>query len=64
MDAKLISVFLFLSFSEGSVLRFPEVTRDQMGAYLCIASNGIPPKRSKRFTLTVLCKFLFEYYCW
>ncbi|MPC76060.1 hypothetical protein E2C01_070461 [Portunus trituberculatus] len=28
-----------------------------MGAYLCIASNGVPPSVSKRITLDVECKY-------
>jgi len=29
-----------------------------MGAYLCIASNGIPPTVSKRVMLIVHCEYL------
>lgn len=28
-----------------------------MGAYLCIASNDVPPAVSKRITLNINCKF-------
>lgn len=28
-----------------------------MGAYLCIASNGVPPSISKRVELRVQCKY-------
>lgn len=28
-----------------------------MGAYLCIATNGVPPTVSKRITVDVECKF-------
>lgn len=31
-------------------------SRSSMGAYFCIASNGIPPSVSKRIQLVVLCK--------
>ncbi|XP_055682646.1 opioid-binding protein/cell adhesion molecule homolog isoform X1 [Lutzomyia longipalpis] len=37
----------------GSVLTIPRVNRLNMGAYLCIASNGIPPTISKRVMLIV-----------
>ncbi|XP_061936440.1 lachesin-like isoform X3 [Apis cerana] len=37
----------------GSVLQFHRVERRQMGAYLCIASNDVPPAVSKRVTLAV-----------
>lgn len=34
-------------------LVLPHVRRQHMGAYLCIASNGVPPSVSKRITLIV-----------
>ncbi|XP_017758540.1 PREDICTED: lachesin-like [Eufriesea mexicana] len=37
----------------GSQLQFHRVERRQMGAYLCIASNDVPPAVSKRVTLAV-----------
>jgi len=40
----------------GSLLHFYRVERRQMGAYLCIASNDVPPAVSKRVTLAVNCK--------
>ena len=41
-------------FGETLVMR--KVQRDQMGAYLCIASNDVPPAVSKRVILNVNCK--------
>ncbi|XP_046812141.1 lachesin, partial [Lucilia cuprina] len=38
---------------EGTNLILPRVKRQHMGAYLCIASNGVPPSVSKRITLIV-----------
>ncbi|XP_017482238.1 PREDICTED: lachesin, partial [Rhagoletis zephyria] len=38
---------------EGVNLVLPRVKRQHMGAYLCIASNGVPPSVSKRITLIV-----------
>ncbi|XP_073823360.1 LOW QUALITY PROTEIN: dpr-interacting protein eta [Musca autumnalis] len=38
---------------EGTNLIIPSVKRQHMGAYLCIASNGVPPSVSKRITLIV-----------
>ncbi|XP_076686426.1 neurotrimin isoform X2 [Andrena cerasifolii] len=38
---------------EGSVFNITKVNRLQMGAYLCIASNGVPPTVSKRIMLIV-----------
>ena len=34
-----------------------KVSRNQMGAYLCIASNDVPPAVSKRVILNVNCKY-------
>lgn len=41
---------------DGPVLPLQQVSRTHMGAYLCIASNGVPPSVSKRITLDVECK--------
>ncbi|XP_067625223.1 neurotrimin-like [Eurosta solidaginis] len=38
---------------EGANLTLWQVTRESMGAYLCIASNGIPPTVSKRIMIAV-----------
>nr|XP_033205060.1 neurotrimin-like [Bombus vancouverensis nearcticus] len=37
----------------GFIFNITKINRLQMGAYLCIASNGIPPTVSKRIMLTV-----------
>lgn len=42
---------------EGEMLSLTKVTRSEMGAYMCIASNGVPPSVSKRMKLQVHCKF-------
>lgn len=41
---------------EGQVLRFERVSRHDMGFYMCIASNGVPPSVSQRIFLPVSCK--------
>lgn len=41
----------------GSTLYFWKMDRRQMGAYLCIASNDVPPAVSKRIILSVNCKY-------
>lgn len=41
---------------EGTTLEMSKVNRFDMAAYLCIASNGVPPAVSKRIILTVECK--------
>ncbi|XP_071516419.1 lachesin-like isoform X2 [Panulirus ornatus] len=38
---------------EGETLHMKKVSRLQMGSYLCIASNGVPPSISKRTQLRV-----------
>jgi len=38
---------------EGEVLRLYRVSRQMMGAYMCIASNDVPPAVSKRVPLNV-----------
>jgi len=38
---------------QGEYLDLQDISREQMGAYLCIASNKIPPSVSKRITLVV-----------
>ncbi|KAH9517709.1 hypothetical protein DERF_008350 [Dermatophagoides farinae] len=38
---------------DGSQLNLTQVTREDMGAYLCIASNGVPPSISRRVLLHV-----------
>lgn len=41
----------------GDNLTLVKLDRKQMGAYLCIASNDVPPAVSKRITLNVNCKY-------
>ncbi|XP_023216477.1 lachesin-like [Centruroides sculpturatus] len=38
---------------EGEYLNISQVTREDMGAYLCIARNGVPPTVSKRILVQV-----------
>ncbi|KZC12837.1 Lachesin [Dufourea novaeangliae] len=37
----------------GEQLNLTKITRNEMGAYLCIATNGVPPTVSKRITVDV-----------
>lgn len=41
----------------GERLELIRVDRRQMGAYLCIARNEVPPAVSKRVNLKVNCKY-------
>ncbi|KAF0765250.1 neurotrimin, partial [Aphis craccivora] len=50
----LLTVFkLHIHNVEGPVLNLTRISRSHMGAYLCIASNGVPPSVSKRIMLVV-----------
>lgn len=42
---------------EGEVLEMARISRLDMGAYLCIASNGVPPTVSKRVKVSVDCEY-------
>ncbi|XP_023333898.1 neurotrimin isoform X2 [Eurytemora carolleeae] len=42
-----------VSLYQGEYLDIQDISREQMGAYLCIASNKIPPSVSKRIKLVV-----------
>lgn len=42
----------------GEQLNLTKITRNEMGAYLCIATNGVPPTVSKRITVDVECEFV------
>ncbi|XP_053972359.1 lachesin-like isoform X2 [Hylaeus volcanicus] len=42
-----------IAIAQGETLNLSKVTRSEMGAYLCIASNGVPPSVSKRMMLHV-----------
>lgn len=46
---------------DGEVLHITKVSRLHMGAYLCIASNGVPPSISKRVMLRVQCEWVSLY---
>ena len=40
----------------GPVLKLWKVSRMDMGAYMCIARNGVPPAVSKRIELGIDCE--------
>ncbi|XP_029042549.1 lachesin-like [Osmia bicornis bicornis] len=42
-----------VSAYDGEQLNLTGITRHEMGAYLCIATNGVPPTVSKRITVEV-----------
>lgn len=49
-----------LSFSvmewEGEMLEITRISRLDMGVYLCIATNGVPPTVSKQIRVSVDCE--------
>ncbi|CAG2056761.1 unnamed protein product [Timema podura] len=42
-----------ISSYQGEILKLAKITRSEMGAYLCIASNNVPPTVSKRIMVNV-----------
>ena len=42
------------------MLKLWKVSRMDMGAYMCIARNGVPPAVSKRIELGIDCKLCLE----
>lgn len=44
---------------QGEVLKLTKISRSEMGTYLCIAGNGVPPTVSKRIHISVHCKWSF-----
>ncbi len=45
---------------DGNSLTIDSVSRKHIGAYFCIASNGVPPSISKRIELRVQCRILIH----
>jgi neurotrimin len=41
----------------GDVLFLNSITRSEMGAYMCVAKNGVPPAVSKILQLNVNCEY-------
>lgn len=63
-------VFEFVHYQalvvEGEMLWLTKITRSEMGIYLCIASNQVPPSVSKRMKLQIHCKYIWifvELFC-
>ena len=46
----------------GEVLDLIRISRTEMGAYLCIARNGVQPAVSKRIIFNVDCKCILSKY--
>lgn len=52
-----VAFVLAVASYEGEMLSLVKVTRSEMGAYLCIAANGVPPSVSKRMMVHIHCEF-------
>lgn len=50
-----------VKYVDGENLIMHQVHRTDMGGYLCIASNGVPPSVSKRFDVHVNCKYIHKF---
>lgn len=46
---------------DGDTLEISRISRLDMGAYLCIAANSVPPTVSKRIKVSVDCKYTFRF---
>jgi hypothetical protein len=42
-------------------LKLTKIARNEMGSYLCIASNSVPPSVSKRISLNIHCESLINF---
>ena len=63
LQSKIIMNYFFIisvSHVEGPILNLHKVSRLDMGAYMCIATNGVPPIISKRIHLNVDCEYDFS----
>lgn len=47
---------------DGDTLEISRISRLDMGAYLCIASNGVHPSVSKRIKVSVDCEYSLNYF--
>ncbi|XP_033220905.1 lachesin [Belonocnema kinseyi] len=52
-DGILVDRRMKVAVYDGEQLNFTKITRAEMGAYLCIATNGVPPTVSKRIIVDV-----------
>ena len=52
----IILILVFLH--RGEVLRLPKVRGRDMEAFMCRASNNMPPTASRRVLLSVNCKYI------
>lgn len=60
ISSRIFSLYFPVNVVDGEMLLITKVSRLHMAAYLCVASNGVPPSISKRVQLRVQCKLK----CW
>jgi hypothetical protein len=53
-------LLILVTLYDGEQLNLTRITRSEMGAYLCIATNGVPPTVSKRITVDVECELVTD----
>lgn len=58
----ILRFWVSVTMYDGEQLNLTRITRNEMGAYLCIATNGVPPTVSKRITVDVECEFVAGIY--
>lgn len=46
----------------GHTLNITKINRVHMGAYQCMADNGVPPAANATFLLEVHCKYIQKHY--
>ena len=55
-NQKRVVVCSQMNIVERAQLKMEKISRLNMGDYLCVASNGIPPSASNRFSIRVQCE--------
>nr|XP_031828624.1 limbic system-associated membrane protein-like [Nomia melanderi] len=62
-DGSMININKTLSVLEwpGETLEMTRISRLDMGVYLCIATNGVPPSVSKQIKVSVDCEYILNY---
>lgn len=58
--SKVYCLFIPVDEWSGETLDMTRISRLDMGAYLCIATNGVPPTVSKQIKVSVDCEYLIH----
>lgn len=62
-NAVTTAISVSVNVYNGEQLNLTRISRTEMGAYLCIATNGVPPSVSKRIIVDVECKYFRARVC-